>query len=85
MYIGDQKKIERIQRRATRHVAKIRQLSYQDRLKKLSLPCLVYRRKRDGMITMYKIMTGKMQTDPLFEPVAGDHRTRDTSCESGTP
>ena len=50
----DINKLERVQRRATRLLPHIRQLEYQDRLKILNLPSLVYRRIRGDMIEVYK-------------------------------
>ena len=47
-------KFERVQRRATRLLRNIKRLHYQDRLKILNLPSLVYRRIRGDMIEAYK-------------------------------
>ena len=49
-------KLERVQRRATCLLPHIRQLHYQDRLKILNLPSLVYRRVRGDMIEAYKFL-----------------------------
>ncbi len=43
-------KIEAVQRRATRMIPAIMHLSYEDRLRRLGLPTLVYRRRRGAMI-----------------------------------
>src|SRR5260221_52122 len=51
--------VERVQKRATKMIRKYRKISYAQRLKKLKLPTLVYRRLRGDMIEMYKIQTGK--------------------------
>ena len=48
--------IERIQHRATKMVASIRNQPYESRLKSLDLTTLVERRKRGDLIQMYKIM-----------------------------
>ena len=58
-YKVDQKKVEQIQRRATRLVTSLRHLPYEDRLEKLELPSLTYRRKRGDMIMVYKTITGR--------------------------
>ena len=50
--------ILRIQRRATKLVRSCKNLSYVDRLKKLKLPSLAYRRIRADMIMTYKITRG---------------------------
>lgn len=54
--------LENVQRRSTRMVNGLRHLSYQERLKELSLPTLVYRRLRGEMIETYKIARGKYDT-----------------------
>ena len=60
---GDKKMIEKIQRRATKLVEDLRQMPYQDRLKKLNIPSLKFRRKRGDMITIYKIVTGRIKAE----------------------
>ena len=49
--------IENVQRRATKLVPGLNQLPYPDRLKKLKLPTLAYRRVRGDMIQAYKLLT----------------------------
>ena len=56
---GDIKRIEKVQRRATKLIPSLKRLSYEDRLKKLNLPTLAFRRLRGDMIEVYKIVTGK--------------------------
>ena len=51
--------IERVQRRATRLVPEIRNLSYNDRLRALKLPTLKFRRERADIIETYNILTEK--------------------------
>ena len=48
--------LEKGQRRATRQVPQLKGLSYEDRLRKLQLPTLRYRRLRGGMIETYKLL-----------------------------
>ena len=55
--------IERVQRRATKVIPKIKDLPYNERLKKLKLPTLTYRRHRGDMIETYKILTNKYDQD----------------------
>ena len=45
-----------IQKRVTKQVKQIRHLSYSERLKRLNLPTLCYRRHRGYMIEVYKIL-----------------------------
>ena len=47
--------IENVQRRATKRISELRTLPYHERLKKLGLPTLEYRRERADMIQLYKI------------------------------
>ena len=49
--------LENVQRRATKLVPGLSQLSYPERLKKLKLPTLAYRRARGDMIQVYKLLT----------------------------
>jgi hypothetical protein len=51
--------VENVQRRATKQIPGFKDLSYEERLRKLRLPTLKYRRIRGDMIEMYKIMTAK--------------------------
>ena len=47
--------IENVQRRATRMLPGMRDLSYKERLKRINLPTLEYRRYRGEMIEMFKL------------------------------
>jgi hypothetical protein len=51
--------IEKVQKRATKLIKECRHLDYGNRLRKLDLPTLVYRRYRGDMIMVYNILTGK--------------------------
>ena len=51
--------IESIQRRATKLIPKLKNLTYIERLKFLKLPTLKYRKYRGDMIETYKILTNK--------------------------
>ena len=55
--------IENVQRRATRMLPTLRDLSYPERLEKLKLPSLAYRRLRSDMIEVYKIISGIYDSD----------------------
>lgn len=55
--------IENIQRRATRIVPELKRVSYQERLKSLNLPTLLYRRQRYDLIQIFKIVNGLEDID----------------------
>ena len=57
--LGLIKDLEKVQMRATKLVITIKNLTYKDRLKRLKLPTLKYRRIRGDMIEVYKILTNK--------------------------
>jgi len=48
--------IESVQRRATKIVTGLKDLTYEERLRQLGLPTLAYRRDRADMISLFKIM-----------------------------
>ena len=54
----DVQTIEKVQRRATKIVSSLRDLPYEQRLKKLKLPTLAYRRLREDLIPVYRIVHG---------------------------
>jgi len=72
----DTDKLERVQRRATRLLPHIRQLHYEDRLKILNLPSLVYRRVRGDMIEAYKFCHGLYTVDSGILVMANNSITR---------
>ena len=51
--------LENVQRRATKLIPGYKELDYKERLKGLNLPPLSFRRFREDMIEIYKILTGK--------------------------
>lgn len=59
----DIKAIENVQRRATRLLPGMAGLSYEERLRKLDLPSLSYRRSRGDMIETFKILSGRYDSD----------------------
>ena len=48
--------IEQVQRRATRLIPGMKEMPYEERLKALGLPTLMYRRERADIIQVYKIL-----------------------------
>ena len=59
-FIADVEILENVQRRATKLMPYFRELSYEERLKKLKLPTLVYRRLRGDMVEAYKLTHHKL-------------------------
>ena len=55
IYQSDINEIEKIQRRATKLIPTLKNMSYPDRLSFLGLPTLIYRRKRCDMLQVFRI------------------------------
>ena len=69
--------LEKVQRRATKLVKGIRDLSYSERLQRLKLPSFRKRIIRGDLIETFKILTEKVKTDPeQFFELASQDRTR---------
>ena len=62
-YVKDIKKIERIQKRATKLIHSCSKLSYDERLKKLDIISLEERRYRADLLYMYKIIHNYVDID----------------------
>ena len=74
---GDIRKLESVQRRATRLVEGCRGLSYEDRLRVLGLSSLLEGRKRGDMILTFRLVKGLVKLDQEhFFATARDGRTR---------
>ena len=57
LFTLDQRKVEKVQRRATRLLPSLHDKSYTERLSILSLPSLLYRRQRGDLIFYTKFLT----------------------------
>ena len=76
-YTLDQIKIENVQRIATRMVVSIKHLSYEQRLQRLGLPTLKYRRQRGDMICVFSLFNNIYDLDYFqFFTMAGSVSTR---------
>lgn len=76
--VKDIEAVESVQRRATKLVPELRSLPYEERLKKLGLPTLAYRRSRGDQIETYKIISHKYDQEcieGLFQ-MREDYTTR---------
>jgi len=73
--------IENVQRRATKLVSGLSQLPYEQRMKRLGLPTLIYRRDRADMVNLFKIMHQYDVADiPNIKP-SSKERTRGHSLK----
>ena len=57
------KHLEGVQRRATKHIHGTRSLTYEQRLRKIGLPTLEYRKLRQDLIQVYRILEGIDEID----------------------
>ncbi len=71
--------IEKVQRRATKLVRDLSHLSYSDRLKRLNLTTLYYRRQRSDMLQVYRIVHGIDRIDSNVFFKFSDRPTRGNS------
>lgn len=60
--VGEIKALESVQRRFTKKLPGISELNYENRLKKLSLETLEFRRLKVDLVTTYKIIFGQIKT-----------------------
>ena len=77
LFQGDQDAVERVLRRATKLDRSVRELPYEERLTRMKMPSMFYRRQRGDMIMVFQIVTGRISIlqDQLFDR-AEDHGTR---------
>jgi len=65
-FILDQRKIEQVQRRATKLLTSISDKPYKERLLILELPSLTHRRHSGDMILLYKVLNNYFNSDFSF-------------------
>ena len=82
-YLRQIRLIEDVQRRATRILPALRNLSYQDRLRELKLPSLQYRRLRGDLIQTYKIVNelDNLDKDQFFTMNETKYELRNSSLK----
>ena len=68
-HVNDKNRMEGVQRRATKSIPSLRNLPYDERLKKIKLYSLSYRRERGDLIEVYKIFNriDDVDLEPLIE------------------
>ena len=62
-YKKEKEALERVQHRATRLVPGFSHLTYEERLRRMDLPTLTYRRHRGDMIEVFKYLNGVYSVD----------------------
>ena len=83
---GDKVKIEQVQRRATKLVKSLSHLDYNERLIRLKLDSLNFRRRRADMIQVFRIIKGIDKIDhSLFFTLNPNSRTRGHSLKIFKP
>ena len=75
-YAKDATLIENVQRRATRLVPELRGLEYEERLRALKLPSLLYRRWRGDLIEAYKYLHNVYRVKNSLLPLSDNTNTR---------
>jgi hypothetical protein len=70
--------IEQVQRRATKLIPGLKDLSYKERLTQLKLPCLAYRRMRGDLINTYKYLHS------LYDCVQPKFQLRETATRGNS-
>jgi hypothetical protein len=71
------KKLEAVQARATKMIPILRNTTYSERLRKLGLPTLEYRRDRADVAEVFKLLNGYTTVDPsLILPPLNPSKTR---------
>ena len=75
-YKTDIAELERIQRRATKQVPDLKHLEYSERLEKIGLPTLIFRRLRGDVIEIFKIMAGIYDNEVTPTIPKGNGHTR---------
>ena len=76
------KKLERLQRMATRMVPELAEMTYEERLKELNLLTLEQRRERGDLIQIYKLLSGLDEVDNEKLMLKEDNTNRTTRSHS---
>ena len=89
--VKDKKLIEGVQRRATKLVPELKELPYEERLEKMKLPSLCFRRARGDMIEAYKythdfytVNEGLLQRDDNTSTRGHNFKLKKRYCRTAT-
>ena len=83
--VRDRQLVENVQRRATRLVPALWLLNYPERLERLNLPSLYYRRARGDLIEVYKHLMGHYSVECPYLELADARPTRGHSSRLKKP
>ena len=81
----DNNLIEGVLRRATKLIPGMKDLDYSERLKKINIPSMKYRRERGDMIEVYKFIHGKYDMTPPLSLQKPKKEPRATPTKSRKP
>ena len=76
LYMKNIRKLEAVQRRATKLIPSFYNLTYSERLQELNLPSLLYRRTRMDLIMTYKILNNLVSVDKDYFFTVNTNPTR---------
>ena len=79
--LGEQRRLESVQRRATKMIPGFRDLSYYERLSSLKFPTLSHMRRRGDMIDVFKYLTDLYHTSHSLFSLNVSGRTRGHSMK----
>ncbi|KAK6172148.1 hypothetical protein SNE40_015875 [Patella caerulea] len=84
----DKKLIEGVLRRGIKLISGLKDLSYEERLEKLKIPSMAFRRARGDVIEAYKYTHGLYKTDQILEldtdNTRGGHSYKLRHCKTAT-
>ena len=78
-------RLEAVQRRATKMLPRMKELSYRERLQRLKLPSLAFRRLRGDMVEVFKIMHRMYNIQPEEFFMRLENSTRGHSLKLAVP
>ena len=85
-FLLDKRRLERVQRRATKMIPSLNDKSYQHRLTSLDLPSLTYRSTRGDLSFLYKLINGYFNLDfSTFLTLSPNIHTRGNSLKLYKP